>query len=189
MEAGVDEAGRGPLAGPVVVAAVILPKNHALVLKDSKVLTPKKREALFVSIQAVALSYAIVRIEPEEIDRLNILQATLFGMKQAIEALSIKPDKALIDGNQVPKVSIPTQAVVGGDALIPAISAASILAKVTRDRIMDAYAAEYPQYDFSSHKGYPTKAHMAALIQYGASPIHRRSFSPVARVLEQNAYA
>ena len=188
MEAGVDEAGRGPLAGPVVAAAVILPANHSLVLKDSKLLSPKKREALCILIKEIAISYSIVRVEPEIIDRINILQATLLAMKQAIESLSVKPSLVLIDGNQCPKVLVSTRAVVGGDKIIPSISAASILAKVERDSLLDEYAVLYPEYGFEEHKGYPTKRHIEALAQYGITPIHRKTFGPVRRLLEERDY-
>ncbi len=181
MEAGVDEVGRGPLAGPVVAAAVILPPDHGLILKDSKQLSEKKRIILDAAIRERALAFAIALIEPARIDQLNILQASLLAMKQAIEQLSITPSLALIDGNQTPPgLTIPSQTIIGGDALIPCISAASILAKVFRDELMCRLATTYPQYGFERHKGYPTKAHLAALAQYGITPIHRRTFGPVA---------
>jgi ribonuclease HII len=178
--AGVDEVGRGPLAGPVVAAAVILDPNQQIEgLKDSKKLTPQKREKLFEIIKSSCLYYAFGRCESTEIDEINILQATLLAMKRAIENLPIVPDQVLVDGNQPPNVLIPVQTIIGGDATIPEISAASILAKVVRDREMDIYDYFYPQYGFVNHKGYGTKEHMDALIKHGPSRIHRHSFAPV----------
>ncbi len=186
LTAGVDEAGRGPLAGPVVVAAVILDKQNAIEgLDDSKKLSAKKREKLYDEIVSKALGYAIVEISHKEIDEINILQATLKGMSLAVKQLSPKPEFVLIDGNKVPDDLVEiAKAVVGGDRLHKCVSAASILAKVTRDRIMVAFAQEYPQFGFEKHKGYPTKAHREALKEFGACPIHRRSYQPVREVLE-----
>ena len=184
LMAGVDEAGRGPLAGPVVAAAVILdPFNPITGLADSKKLTPLRREKLYDEIQAKALCCSIAMATVEEIDRLNILQATLLAMKRAVESLRLKPAKVLVDGNQLPLLLILAEAIVKGDALVPAISAASILAKVYRDRWCSDYDLQYPQYGFAGHKGYGTAAHLAALRQHGACPQHRRSFAPVAGVL------
>ena len=183
--AGVDEAGRGPLAGPVVAAAVILdPFNPIAGLADSKKLTALRREKLYDEIYAKALCCSIALATVEEIDRLNILQATLLAMKRAVEGLRLKPHKVLVDGNQLPRLLMLAEAIVKGDALVPAISAASILAKVYRDRWCCDYDLQYPQYGFSGHKGYGTAAHLAALRQHGACPQHRRSFAPVARVLQ-----
>lgn len=177
---GVDEAGRGPIAGPVVAAAVILdPANPIEGITDSKKLSEKKRERLSAEIKEKAHSWAIAQCDPEEIDELNILQASLLAMKRAIEALPHRPEKALIDGNKLPNLSIPAQAVIGGDAIEPAIGAASILAKVERDRQMLAWHAEYPQYGFDRHKAYPTPEHKKLLIEHGVSPIHRKSFKTV----------
>ena len=178
--AGVDEAGCGPLAGPVIAAAVILdPANPVLGLTDSKKLSEKRREALVPIIKQQALAWAIARAEVHEIDALNILQARLLAMKRAVEALIIIPELALIDGNFCPQLSCNTRAIVGGDLSEPAISAASILAKVSRDQEMLAMEALYPGYGFAQHKGYPTKTHIMALQALGVSPIHRRSFAPV----------
>ena len=180
--AGVDEVGRGPLAGPVVTAAVIL-KEPIEGLTDSKKLSASKRERLVIEIQEKALCYAYGRAEYYEIDELNIHQATLLAMKRAIEALPILPGKVWIDGLYIPKVSVPCEAIVRGDSLIPAISAASILAKVMRDKEMDDMELIYPGYGFSKHKGYPTATHRAALQQLGPCEIHRRSYAPVAASL------
>lgn len=179
--AGVDEAGRGPLAGPVVVAAVILdPARPIAGLADSKQLSAKRREALFPLIVERALATAVVRIEAVEIDRLNILEATLLGMARALQQLATAPTLALIDGNRLPRaLPCAAQAIVRGDTTEPAISAASILAKVTRDRILIDYDARWPGYGFAQHKGYPTPAHYAALHRLGPCPEHRRSFAPV----------
>lgn len=186
--AGVDEAGRGPLAGPVVAAAVILDEDRPIAgLADSKKLSAAKRAALFDQIQECALATAIAAATVEEIDRLNIFQATLLAMQRAVAALGVAPTQVLVDGNACPALSVPVQAVVRGDALVPAISAASILAKVSRDRQMQLLHAEYPVWGFDIHKGYPTPKHLAALALHGASPVHRRSFAPVARVLGGNA--
>ena len=182
--AGIDEAGRGPLAGPVVVAAVILdPARPIAGLADSKQLSATRREALYALIVEHALAHSVVRVEADEIDRLNILQATLVGMTRALEALAPAPALALIDGNRLPK-SLPcaARAIVGGDATEPAISAASILAKVARDRILLDYEMHWPGYGFAQHKGYPTPAHLDALARLGPCPEHRRSFAPVRSV-------
>ena len=189
LVAGVDEAGRGPLAGPVVCAAVILdPQRRIDGLDDSKALSEAAREALFPLIQRDALAWHVEFVAPAEIDRLNILQATLTGMARALRALSPGPAHALIDGNRLPK-SLPctAQALVGGDALEPAIMAASILAKVARDRHMLALHASYPRYGFDRHKGYPTPEHLDALRKHGPCPEHRRSFAPVRAALQQAA--
>lgn len=184
--AGVDEAGRGPLAGPVVVAAVILdPARPIEGLNDSKKLTKKRREALFPLIIERALAHRIEFVEPNEIDELNILQATLIGMHRALCALTPAAQFARIDGNRLPRnLPCAAEAIVGGDALDPAIMAASILAKVSRDRMMVALHTEYPQYGFDQHKGYPAPSHLAALQQHGPCPHHRRSYAPVMRALE-----
>lgn len=188
LSAGVDEAGRGPLAGPVVASAVILDVNRPIPgLKDSKKLTPKRRDILFDEILEKAISVGIGFATPEEIDAINILQATFLAMRRAVEQLSVPPSKLWIDGNACPKLMLPMQAVVKGDDLIAEISAASIVAKVTRDRHMHALDAEYPGYGFAVHSGYPTPAHLAALQQLGASAVHRKSFGPVARVLKEYA--
>ena len=187
LTAGVDEAGRGPLAGPLAVAAVILDPDRPIAgLNDSKKLSEAKREALYPQIVERALAYCIVLIEPEEIDRLNIFQATMAGMSRAVAGLTPAAQEALIDGNKVPKdLSCRGRAIVGGDALEPAISAASILAKVSRDRLMVALDAVHPGYGFAIHKGYPTPAHLAALQQLGPCVQHRRSFAPVRVLLDQ----
>ncbi len=179
--AGIDEAGRGPLAGPVVVAAVILPKNLRINgLNDSKKISEKKRDFLFEEIIEKAVEYQIVRIEPAEIDEINILQATLKGMTICAENLTLRPDLCLIDGNKVPeKIKEYSRYIVKGDAKYASISAASILAKVTRDRIMIEMDKIYPEFNFKKHKGYPTKNHFEALEKYGVTPIHRKSFAPV----------
>ena len=182
--AGVDEAGRGPLAGPVVAAAVILDeKNPIRGLADSKKLTALRREKLFDEIRAKALCCSIAEASVEEIDRLNILQATMLAMRRAVEGLRLKPAKVLIDGNRIPVMDVLAEAIVKGDALIPAISAASILAKVSRDRWCAELDLAYPQYGFAGHKGYGTAEHLAALREHGACPQHRKTFSPVAQVL------
>lgn len=174
---GCDEAGRGPLAGPVVAAAVILPRGCEIEgLNDSKKLSEKKREALFNIICESAISYAIAEASPSEIDEINILNASMLAMRRAVELLKIPADFALIDGNTSRGFAIPTQTVVGGDAKSPSIAAASILAKVTRDRMCADMDAAYPEYGFAKHKGYPTKAHMDAVREYGPSPIHRKTF-------------
>lgn len=189
--AGVDEAGRGPLAGPVAVAAVILdPARSIDGLADSKQLSEKRREQLFPLIVQRALAYSIVCVEAAEIDRINILQATLLGMARALERLVLPPTLALIDGNRLPEpLPCPARAIVRGDASEPAISAASILAKVTRDHILVEYDARWPGYGFAQHKGYPSPAHLAALQRLGPCPEHRRSFAPVRAVLTQCAHS
>ncbi|MGN0531676.1 MAG: ribonuclease HII [Eubacterium sp.] len=174
---GVDEAGRGPLAGPVYAAAVILPEGKIIKgVNDSKKLSEKKREALFDVIKTEALDYCIATATPEEIDEYNILNATYLAMRRAVEGLSYSADYALIDGNRMPKLSIPGETIVKGDARSASIAAASILAKVARDRFMLKMAEMYPQYQFEKHKGYGTKLHYEMLDQYGPSPIHRQSF-------------
>lgn len=179
--AGVDEAGRGPLAGPVAVAAVILdPARRIDGLGDSKALTEARREALFPRIQSDALAFAIVLVHADEIDRLNILQATMAGMRRAVAALAMPPSRVLVDGNRVPTgIGADAEAIVKGDAKIAAISAASILAKVARDRWMRKLDAAHPEYGFAVHKGYPTPEHLEALRRLGPCPAHRRSFAPV----------
>lgn len=182
--AGVDEAGRGPLAGPVVAAAVILDDLRPIKgLNDSKKLTALRREKLYDEIRAKALCCSIAEASVEEIDALNILQATLLAMRRAVEGLRLKPSKVLIDGNRLPKLDVYAEAIVGGDALVASISAASILAKVTRDRWCAELHAQYPQYGFDGHKGYGTAEHLAALKEHGACPQHRKSFRPVTEVL------
>jgi ribonuclease HII len=184
LMAGVDEAGRGPLAGPVVAAAVILNVANPITgLADSKKLTALRREKLYDEIQAKALCCSIALATAEEIDRLNILQATLLAMKRAVEGLRLTPVKVLVDGNRLPTLVMLAEAIVRGDALVPSISAASILAKVHRDRWCAQFHLEYPQYGFAGHKGYGTAEHLAALRLHGACPQHRRSFAPVAEVL------
>lgn len=178
--AGVDEVGRGPLAWDVVTAAVILdPENPVEGLNDSKKLTEKRREQLFDEIQLKAKCWCIARASVVEIDQLNILQASLLAMKRAVDGLSITPEYVLVDGNKLPKWDYPSEAVVKGDSRVAAISAASILAKVTRDREMCALDTEYPGYGFAGHKGYPTKVHLDALDRLGVSPVHRVSYAPV----------
>jgi ribonuclease HII len=183
--AGVDEVGRGPLAGPVVAAAVILDINYPIVgLADSKKLTARKREQLTEQIKQHALAWAIGRVEPSEIDVLNIHHASLLAMKKAIDALTLKPAFIQVDGKFCPNIDIPSEAIIGGDAKIQAISAASIIAKVTRDAEMVKWHQHYPEYGFNVHSGYPTKRHLAALEAFGVSPIHRRSYEPVRRLLQ-----
>jgi ribonuclease HII len=182
LTAGVDEAGRGPLAGPVVAAAVILDElNPIHGLNDSKKLSAKRREALFDEIRARALCFAIAEASVQEIDEINILQATLLAMKRAVEALRLPPKLVLVDGNRLPILSIRSEAIVQGDALVPAISAASILAKVHRDRLCEEMHQRYPVYGFDQHKGYGTAQHMAALQAHGPADCHRMTFAPVAR--------
>ena len=182
--AGVDEAGRGPLAGPVVAAAVMLDELQPIKgLNDSKKLSARTRERLFDEIRAKALCCCIAEASVEEIDRLNILQATLLAMRRAVEGLRLKPHKVLVDGNRLPVLKVAAEAIVKGDAKVKAISAASILAKVHRDRLCQALHAQHPQYGFDGHKGYPTPAHLAALREHGACAHHRRSFAPVREVL------
>jgi ribonuclease HII len=178
--AGVDEAGRGPLAGPVAAAAVILsPTRPVEGLKDSKLLTAQQRETMAGLIRERALAWAVGWADHMEIDSLNVLQAALLAMRRAVLALAVAPIKVLVDGNRCPDLSCPMEAIVKGDNLIPAISAASILAKVERDAVMRRFDAQFPAYGFSVHKGYPTAMHLAALEEHGACPIHRRSFAPV----------
>lgn len=182
--AGVDEVGRGPLAGPVVAAAVILDPDQPIEgLADSKKLTERRREVLFETIQARALAWAIAEASVQEIDSLNILQASLLAMRRAVEQLNPAPTQALVDGNRSPGLNCPTTLVIGGDALEPAISAASILAKVTRDRQLVMLDDSYPGYGLARHKGYPTAAHLDALRRLGVTPVHRRSFGPVRDLL------
>ena len=184
LVAGVDEAGRGPLAGPVVAAAVILDDMKRIRgLNDSKVLSPAVRERLYDEIRAKALCCSVAEASVEEIDELNILQATLLAMRRAVEGLRLKPAKVLVDGNQLPRLKVHAEAVVGGDATVKSISAASILAKVHRDRLCLQLHELHPQYGFHEHKGYSTPAHLAALKQHGACAIHRRSFAPVREAL------
>ncbi len=182
--AGVDEAGRGPLVGCVVAAAVILDENNPVEgLNDSKKLSAKKREQLATEIKARAVAWAVSSVEPDVIDEINILQASLLAMKQALEALPELPDIALIDGNKIPDVACHAHAIVKGDAKVASIAAASILAKVERDQQMFELHQVYPQYEFERHKGYPTKVHMALLEAHGPCSEHRRSFGPVKRLL------
>jgi ribonuclease HII len=186
---GVDEAGRGPLVGSVVAGAVVLDPNNPIEgLKDSKKLTAARREYLYEQIMIKAKAWGVGEASPAEIDEINILQATMLAMRRAIEDLTIRlgawPDKALIDGNRCPELPIDAEAIIKGDAKEPAISAASIVAKVTRDRQMMSLHEQHPEYGFAQHMGYPTESHFAALKQYGACDQHRRSFSPVRKVLE-----
>jgi ribonuclease HII len=183
--AGVDEAGRGPLAGPVVAAAVILDDLNPIAgLADSKKLTALKRERLYDEIRAKALCCCIAEASVEEIDTLNILQATLLAMRRAVEGLRLKPNKVLVDGNRLPVLDVLAEAIVKGDSKVQAISAASILAKVHRDRWCQSLHLQHPQYGFDGHKGYGTAAHLQALREHGATPWHRKSFAPVAEVLK-----
>ncbi|MDV7105046.1 ribonuclease HII [Vibrio sp. TH_r3] len=182
--AGVDEVGRGPLVGDVVTAAVILDPNKPISgLTDSKKLSEKKRLALFPEIQKKAISWSIGRCSPKEIDKLNILHATMLAMQRAVNGLSIQPEFVLVDGNRIPNLSMPAQAVVKGDLRVAEISAASILAKVIRDQEMEALDFQYPEFGFAKHKGYPTKAHFAAIDKYGVIEQHRKSFKPVKKAL------
>lgn len=184
LVAGVDEAGRGPLAGPVVAAAVILDDLKPIKgLNDSKVLTARARDRLFDEIHAKALCFCIAHATVEEIDTLNILQATMLAMRRAVEGLRLRPHKVLVDGNRLPVLRITAEAIVKGDAKVKAISAASILAKVHRDRLCVELHEQHPHYGFDGHKGYPTPEHLAALRTHGACPAHRRSFAPVREVL------
>lgn len=188
LMAGVDEAGRGPLAGPVVAAAVMLDDAHPILgLADSKILTEKKRERLFDEIRAKALCCCIAEASVEEIDRLNILQATMLAMRRAVEGLRLKPAKVLVDGNCLPVLKIPAEAIVKGDSKVQAISAASILAKVYRDRQCLAMHESHPEYGFAAHKGYPTAEHIAALREHGVTAWHRRSFGPVRALLLESS--
>lgn len=183
--AGVDEVGRGPLAGPVVAAAVILdPARPVEGLRDSKKLTERRREILAEEIRCKALAWSLGRAEVHEIDDINILQASLLAMQRAVAGLSLAPELVLVDGNRCPALDYPSQAVVKGDSLVPAISAASIIAKVSRDREMVELDAEYPGYGLARHKGYPSKLHLEALRTLGVTPIHRHSYAPVRRLLD-----
>ena len=186
LTAGVDEVGRGPLAGPVVAAAVILdPARPIEGLADSKKLTEKKREALYPLIKEHAISYAVAESSVEEIDEINILQASLLAMKRAIEALHIKPEHVLVDGNKAPDVTISVDTIVKGDTKVASISAASILAKVDRDRLMVDYHRQYPDFSFHKHKAYGSKQHMLELNEHGPLPVHRKTFAPVRKLLEK----
>ena len=188
LEAGADEAGRGCLAGPVTAAAVILPKKNNLpLLNDSKKLTEKQRYALRPEIEKQALAYAVAHVYQEEIDEINILQASLLAMTRAVDALPIRPDFVFVDGNRCPQWSFASLAVVKGDAKVASISAASIVAKVVRDRELILLDQQYPGYGFAQHKGYPTAAHFAALERLGPTPAHRRTFAPVAQRLIQGS--
>ena len=182
--AGCDEVGRGPLAGDVVAAAVILGDVIPSGLKDSKQLTERRREALFKEITSSARSWAIGRADVAEIDELNILNASLLAMRRAVEALTVVPEHVLVDGNRLPTWAFSSEAIVGGDGSVPCISAASVLAKVTRDREMVALDAQYPGYGLAKHKGYPTRQHIEAIEALGVTDIHRRSFGPVARLIK-----
>jgi ribonuclease HII len=180
---GVDEAGRGPLAGPVVAAAVILdPARPIAGLNDSKKLSERRRDELAIFIRAQALAWAVAEASVEEIDRLNILHATMLAMQRAVAGLAVRPERALVDGNRCPRLDIPVEAVIKGDGKIAAIAAASILAKTVRDAGMRALDAAYPEYGFARHMGYPTEAHCRALREHGVTPAHRRSFGPVAQL-------
>jgi ribonuclease HII len=181
--AGVDEVGRGPLAGPVVASAVIINKT-ILGLTDSKKLSEKKRKEYALMIKEQALCYSIARVEQDEIDRVNIFQATMLAMKRAVDGLAIQPEFIAVDGNKSPNFTIQSIAIVKGDQKIACISAASILAKVYRDNLMDEFAKKYPEYGFEQHKGYPTKQHMAALLEHGPCELHRISYAPVKRLLD-----
>lgn len=182
--AGSDEVGRGPLVGAVVAAAVILHKDRPIAgLDDSKKLSEKKRELLAHQIRERALAWSVVSVEADEIDRINILQASLAAMKRAVESLQVTPDLVLVDGNKCPDLSCRVEAIVKGDSKVAAISAASILAKVDRDHQMIELHEQYPQYEFNRHKGYPTKLHMELLREFGPCPLHRKSFAPVKKLL------
>jgi len=182
---GVDEAGRGPLAGPVVVAAVVLDAGYPIAgLDDSKKLSQKRREELYREIVDRCAAWAVVEVGPDEIDRVNILQATMLGMKRAVEQLKPAPTLALVDGNRAPELKCRVRTIIHGDSLEPAISAASILAKVTRDRMMHELHESYPQYRFDKHKGYPTAEHLELLAVHGPCPVHRKSFAPVRKLLQ-----
>lgn len=184
--AGIDEVGRGCIVGPVVAAAVILhPDKPIAGLADSKTLSEKKRRLLATEIRAKALCWAVARADASEIDRINILQATFVAMRRAFSLLSVRPDYVLVDGNRLPELDCPGEAIVQGDSLVAEISAASILAKVARDEEMATLDRFYPGYGFSTHKGYPTKAHLTALAQCGISPQHRKSYAPVKKILDQ----
>lgn len=182
--AGVDEVGRGPLVGSVVAAACVLPESYDLKgLTDSKKVSEKKRALLAEEIKSVALSWSIAEASAQEVDEINVLQASLLAMKRAVETLSVQPQHVLVDGNKLPKWSYSAEAIVGGDGKEPAISAASILAKVFRDEQMITFGLQHPEYGFEKHKGYPTKQHMQAIQEYGVLPEHRRSFAPVKKIL------
>jgi ribonuclease HII len=188
LVAGVDEAGRGPLAGPVLAAAVILdPVRPIDGLADSKILSEGKRDRLFTMIKENALSWSVGMASVEEIDELNILQATLLAMQRAVNGLAIQPAEALIDGNRLPRLSIPSQTIVKGDSKVKAISAASILAKVERDKIMVDYHKKHPDFSFHLHKGYGTRQHINELNQFGILPVHRRTFNPVKMMILQQS--
>ena len=187
---GADEAGRGPIAGPVFAAAVMLDPDHPIAgLKDSKKLSEAKRDELAIEIKQHAKAWAIAECSIEEIDELNILHASMLAMKRAIEALQVKPELALIDGNRCPKLSIMAKAIVKGDDKVPAISAASILAKTARDAVMLDLHRLYPEYGFDRHKGYPTAYHLEQLSIHGVSPAHRKTYAPVRRILEPEAFS
>jgi ribonuclease HII len=184
--AGVDEVGRGPLAGPVVAAAVILDDLQRIRgLRDSKVLGPVTRRRLAAEIRAKALCVCVAEASVEEIDRLNILQATLLAMRRAVEGLRLVPARVLVDGNRLPTLRVPAEAIPKGDATVPAIAAASIVAKVYRDELLERLHEQHPQYGFAGHKGYPTPQHLAALREHGACAAHRRSFAPVSAALQE----
>ena len=188
MMAGVDEVGRGPLAGPVITAAVILSPDDPMLgqYRDSKRVSEKKRIKIYHHIRKHAVSYAVAEASTDEIDGLNILHATMNAMVKSVLKLHVQPSSVVVDGNRVPEgMPVPTTAVIGGDDSVQEIAAASIMAKVVRDRLMRAYDVQYPEYQFAKHKGYGTKAHMDALQQYGACPIHRKSFAPVAKLMKQ----
>jgi len=185
MLAGVDEVGRGPLAGPVVTAAVILSPDDPYLgqYRDSKKVAEKKRLKLYHHIRQHAVAYSVTLATLEEIDQLNILHATMLSMRRSVQALSVTPSKVLVDGNRVPDLSIPAEAIIGGDDSVQEIAAASIIAKVVRDRMMAMYDVQFPGYQFAKHKGYGTKVHMEALRAHGPCPIHRKSFAPIAKLL------
>jgi ribonuclease HII len=184
--AGVDEAGRGPLAGPVFAAAVILdPMRPIAGLADSKTLSESKRDSLYIAIKEAALSWSIAEASVEEIDGLNILQATLLAMQRAVNGLNVRPDEVLVDGNRLPKLPMPAQAIVKGDSKVQAISAASILAKVERDRLMSGYYQQYPDFSFHLHKGYGTRQHLDEIERFGFLDIHRKTFNPIKTMLIQ----
>ncbi len=187
---GADEAGRGPIAGPVFAAAVILDPDHAIAgLKDSKKLSEHRRDELALEIRQYARAWAIAECSIEEIDELNILHASMLAMKRAIESLAIRPELALIDGNRCPKLMIAAKAIVKGDDKVPAISAASILAKTARDAVMLDLHRQYPEYGFDRHKGYPTAYHLEQLSIHGVSPVHRKTYAPVRKILEPEAFS
>jgi len=185
MLAGVDEVGRGPLAGPVVTAAVILSPDDPYLGKyrDSKKVAEKKRLKLYHHIRKHAVAYSVTLASLEEIDQLNILYATMLSMRRSVQELSVIPSKVLVDGNRIPDLAVPAEAIIGGDDLVQEIAAASIIAKVVRDRLMAMYDVQYPGYQFAKHKGYGTKIHMDALRELGPCPIHRKSFAPIAKLL------